>query len=363
MTNWVKVRVGMSLAALLSCIATGCKGHSDAQAGLLDGIEGREKRETKYDNGQRKEEFSVIKDKAGNYVKDGPYVSFHQSGQKSEEGSYKADKMVGHWQTWDSAGKLTLDIVYRDGAREGAFKTYADGVLTQSGSYAADRLEGSYQYTAFDGFVVSGAMHADVPDGAWKIAEKSGKVRARAAFKEGKLASPIESLADDGSVRPPLPATGCADFGGYALGTVRWGDAIFQTFARTHRFPIDAGINKFSSGQMLRLNANLLDASGIDEILLIFDRDDLLTALTGKAPKQRGDKAYADVIKQLNADYAKKYTVVSASMPFVGDCNAEYRNQGCIIEFGAPHMESTMNLVLHSAAFDKAFRDAHQASP
>jgi hypothetical protein len=103
------------------------------------------------------------------------------------------------------------------------------------------------------------------------------------------------------------------------------------------------------------LNAALLNASGVEKVTLIFGDDDLLTALSATAEKQRGDSAYANVIKQLHADYSKKYAVVSASMPFVGNCHAEYRNQGCSIVLDAPHMGFKMDVSLRSAEFSRSF--------
>ena len=72
------LRFAFALLLLLSSSAA-CKGHGEASASMLDSLAGREKRETKYDNGQKKEDFFVVKDKAGNYVKDGPYVSNNAS--------------------------------------------------------------------------------------------------------------------------------------------------------------------------------------------------------------------------------------------------------------------------------------------
>jgi antitoxin component YwqK of YwqJK toxin-antitoxin module len=341
-----------------------CKGQtSSAQSSVLDSLAGREKRETKYDNGQKKENFSVLKDKAGNYVKDGPYESFHQSGQKSEEGAYEADERDGHWQAWDENGKLTADINYKRGKREGAFTVYADGKPTQTGNYSGDQLSGVFKYFALEGVTVSGTMNAGAPVGAWVIADTSGKVRARAKFRDAKLDGEVESIANDGAPRPKADAPGCAGFGGYTLGKIRFADAVFGTFERAHAFPDDAGENKFSGGRMLSLGSSLVDAPGVEKITLVFDRDDMLTAIFASAKKQQGSDAYADVFKRLHAEYSKRYSVISASIPFVGDCHAEYKNDGCSIVLDAPHLNFDMDIVMRSDAFTKQFKQASNAAP
>jgi hypothetical protein len=346
---------------LLFCLSLGgCKAHAEgSQGSVLDSLEGREPRESKFENGQKKEAYSVVKDKQGNYLKDGPFTSFHQNGQKEQEGAYKSDRPDGHWQRWGEDGKLTLDINYENGKREGAFTVYASGTPTQTGSYGGDELNGPFKYLGFEGLVVSGTMANGKPVDAWAINETSGKPRARASFPGGKLGS-VQSLAPDGAPRPALDSGGCAEFAGYALGTLRWADVVFDLFARGRFFPSDAGINKFTKGRMLGISSDQIEGRGIQRITLIFDADDSLTALTASAEKQMGNGAYADAFKQLHAQYAKKYSVISAALPFVGDCHAEYKNRGCSIELDAPHLDFNMSVVLHSAEFAKLFKAGPQ---
>jgi antitoxin component YwqK of YwqJK toxin-antitoxin module len=351
-----KSRWQVPMLVVILAVGASCKGQGQASAGsMLDELAGREKRETKFENGQKKEEYSVVKDKSGNYVKDGPYVSFHQSGQKNEEGAFKADSSEGHWQKWDENGKLTLDLSFKAGKRDGKFTAYTAGAMTQSGSYLNDQLSGPFKYLGFDGLVVAGEMAGDAPTGAWSVTEAAGKTRARANFAAGKLQGSVQSLAADGSILGALPASGCADFGGYALGTLRWADVVFDVFGRQHAFPEDGGVNRFSEGRMLTLGGARLAGTNIEKMTLIFDRDDVLTALTATTRKQRGSDVSSDVIKQLHKEYSKKYTVLSASMPFVGDCHAEYRRDGCEILLDAPHLGFEMNVTLRSASFSKQF--------
>lgn len=52
-----------------------------------------------------------------NSIKNGPYVIYHPSGVKWEEGSFRNGVPNGVWKSWDSDGKLLNQ------------RTYADGVL------------------------------------------------------------------------------------------------------------------------------------------------------------------------------------------------------------------------------------------
>jgi hypothetical protein len=344
---------------LLLCLAPGaCKARAEgSQGSMVDTLVGREQRENKFDNGQKKEVFSVVKDPQGNYLKDGPVSAFHQNGQKAQEGAYKSDQRDGHWQKWDDDGKLSLDISYKNDKREGAFTAYAGGKPIQTGSYANDELSGPFEYLAFDGLVVTGTMKSGKPVDAWSVNEVSGKPRARATFLDGKLGA-VQSLAADGTPRPALDSGGCAEFAGYALGAIRWADAVFDLFARLQAFPSDAGINKYSKGRMLELSDSQIEGGGIERITLVFDGDERLTALSASAKKQMGAGGYANAFKQLHAQYAKKYSVVSAALPFVGDYRAEYRSGGCSIKLDAPHLDFNMSVVLHSAEFATLFKAA-----
>lgn len=348
---------GNRAAALIGfCLLfTACKAREGAaRASALDRVP-HEERTNNFDNGQKKETFSVVKDEHGNYVKDGSYMLYHQNGQKAEEGAFKAGGRDGHWQHWADDGKLTSSTNYLADKREGAFTDYEDGRQIKSGTYKNDELDGTYTYSASEKFTVSGAMSHGKPSGPWVITETSGKVRARAKFEVGGMLGAVESLGPDGSVRPALQHTGCAGFAGYTLGTVYWAEVLFDLLGRKDSFAGDGGTNKYSGGSMLRVNGDLLDMRGVKELTLIFDEHDVLTALSAKAKKQIGDGSYNNAFKELHAQYSKMYRVTSASMPYVGDYYAEYTNNGCSISINAPHLDFDMTVVLDSAEFEKRF--------
>ncbi len=315
----------------------------------------REHRETRYGNCQLNEQFSVVKDEVGNYVKDGPYVSFYSNGQKQLEANYKADKLDGRWQRWDDFGKIAADFTYRDGKRQGPFSGYERGKLAETGAYDGDQRSGAYRYFGFRDLVVAGTMSYDLPTGPWTMTDKAGTLRARARFDHGRLvANSVESLASDGTPRPQLPAQGCAEFAGYALETVRFADVVFEVYSRTRSFPAENRLNPLSVGRILVLDPTHLAARGINEVTLDFDEDDALTALSAKADVQ--GKNAADTAKELHAAFAKKYAVVSASMP-EGECHVVYQNAGCAIILDAGNWLPEVSIGLRSARANEWVRE------
>ena len=66
------------------------------------------KLETRYDSGKLKEKYAVRKNAEGTYVKHGDYISWYESGQKKQEGTFKNDKREGTHIFWYESGKKEL---------------------------------------------------------------------------------------------------------------------------------------------------------------------------------------------------------------------------------------------------------------
>ncbi|MGC4093014.1 MAG: hypothetical protein QM756_35030 [Polyangiaceae bacterium] len=345
----------IACAVLAAGITFGCKTQSaEGKVTTIESLVAREKRETSFDNGQKREQYLVRRDKGGSYVKDGSYTSFHLGGQKAEEGSFKDGNADGRWQRWDENGKLSVELNYRVGKREGAYTAFNDGRPRESGNFTGDQLSGPYKYFALNDSVVAGNTQAGVPTGTWTITDAGGKLRARAEFKEGKLDRDVLSFAADGSTRPPAVGHSCSEFDGFTLGKTTWDEVVFGSLARAQAFPGDGGIDKVSSGRVLLLGNDLMDRPGFKEIRLVFDQNDVLSAMYTTARKQlEGGSAYASNFKALHAEFVKKYRIVSANMPFVGDTHAEYKGAGCNISMKAPHMSFDMEVALESDDFVK----------
>lgn len=93
-----------------------------------------EKRETKYDNGQLKEQFSVLETEEGSFIKDGDYKTWFDGGQSQSEGQYENGKMVGNWKTWFSNGQMESDLNYVRDTLDGKFlRWYENGQKMSEG--------------------------------------------------------------------------------------------------------------------------------------------------------------------------------------------------------------------------------------
>ena len=87
-----------------------------------------EKRETKYDNGQLHEQFSVLETKEGSFIKDGEFKTWFPSGQPESNGQYEDGKQMGNWKYWYSNGQMLNDCNFVRDTLDGAFiKWYENG--------------------------------------------------------------------------------------------------------------------------------------------------------------------------------------------------------------------------------------------
>lgn len=80
-----------------------------------------EKRETKYDNGQLKEQFSVLETEEGSFIKDGDYKTWYDGGQSETEGQYENGKKVGNWKNWYSNGQMKSDLNFVQDTLDGKY--------------------------------------------------------------------------------------------------------------------------------------------------------------------------------------------------------------------------------------------------
>jgi antitoxin component YwqK of YwqJK toxin-antitoxin module len=102
-------------------------------------------RETKFDNGQLKEQFSVLETKDGNFVKDGKYATWYQSGQPKNEGLYENGKLSGNWKNWYSNGQTESEYNYVRDTVDGPFKKwYENGQKRVEAEEKMGKLVGSW---------------------------------------------------------------------------------------------------------------------------------------------------------------------------------------------------------------------------
>ena len=98
----------------------------------------------------------------------------------------------------------------------------------------------------------------------------------------------------------------------------------------------EAGTNKYTEGRMIYLNPNQLDFDGLKDALLVFTKENKLSAVILTLPKNKFDELY----KTLN----DKYKLVSKEIPFVGDKNAKFINDNTEITLNSPHLSFDLEL-------------------
>lgn len=97
---------------------------------------------------------------------------------------------------------------------------------------------------------------------------------------------------------------------------------------------VEAGMNKWSEGPMLRSDGGGYSINGLSDVLYIFDKGGVLAAVVMTLGKERFDEIF-DIV-------AGKYKTVSKQIPFVGDKSARFKAKGVTIELNAPHMSFQM---------------------
>ena len=103
----------------------------------------REFRETKYDNNQPNKRYYVIMDSSGNYIEDGPSVSWWKSGHKTEECTYKNGMYDGKYVTWYENGQKSEERSYKNGKEDGlSIGWFEDGKKDYEGTFKDGQPDG-----------------------------------------------------------------------------------------------------------------------------------------------------------------------------------------------------------------------------
>lgn len=114
-----------------------------------------------------------------------------------------------------------------------------------------------------------------------------------------------------------------------------------------------AGINRYSGGAMYQLEPGQFGFDGLRKLTVIFDRDGRLVAvLTG---------FHKRAFERLNGLLKPKYTLVSETIPFVGNKSVRYRDGGSEIHLDAPHMSFEMSMNYLTSELLEKFRADAQA--
>ncbi len=104
-------------------------------------------------------------DVAGHSVKHGPFVSFHEGGEKNATGTYTYGKRMGHWVAWYPDGTKRLEGEWNEDQKTGHWTLWH-----QNG---AREREGDY---------LDNEMH-----GPWIVYYENGQKQREGAYDHGKL--------------------------------------------------------------------------------------------------------------------------------------------------------------------------------
>ena len=113
------------------------------------------------------------------------------------------------------------------------------------------------------------------------------------------------------------------------------------------------GINKFTNGSMYIGNADNLGFEGAKSILLICDKNDILSAMQLTLQKGSFSEGFDKYSKMLKS----KYKQVKINNPYVGNKYAKYTQGSSVIELDAPHMDFDMTITYETNQFSKLYND------
>jgi antitoxin component YwqK of YwqJK toxin-antitoxin module len=104
--------------------------------------------------------------KDGNDQRHGPFLAWHQNGQKKLEGRYEDDRPTGKFVWWYENGQKAIEGEYTDGRQTGTWVWWHDnGQKALQGDYQAGAEIGKWTWWKPDG-QVSNAMHFNEQQGA-----------------------------------------------------------------------------------------------------------------------------------------------------------------------------------------------------
>ncbi|MCQ2286731.1 MAG: toxin-antitoxin system YwqK family antitoxin [Bacteroidales bacterium] len=153
---------------------------------------------------------------------------FHENGQKSGEGLFVDQIKDGVWHYYGTDGKLIKTEEYKNGEKEGDWKTYSaqTGILLEEATYSNGILNGTSKIyyingdlqteinyingkrngnfeTYYSGKVLSskGVYHNDLPIGTWTQYDGDGKLRKTLEYKDEKVASTYLHLYNGGAAQ------------------------------------------------------------------------------------------------------------------------------------------------------------------
>jgi len=122
-------------------------------------------------------------------VKHGKFVSFHSTGQVSQEGRYEYDKKTGLWREYNPNGNLYKETYYKNGKVHGTNNSYTNtGTLETKSEY--------YEEIEIDGKKLRNVLH-----GVRERYKGNGKIDSREYYYYGKKTGTWETHLPNGNVK------------------------------------------------------------------------------------------------------------------------------------------------------------------
>jgi tetratricopeptide (TPR) repeat protein len=113
------------------------------------------------------------------------------------------------------------------------------------------------------------------------------------------------------------------------------------------------GYSYWTGGKKFISKGTVHNIEGANRISYIFNEEDLLDAIIIDMHK--------DYFHKVTSYLKGKYKLLSATVPFVGDKYAKYKQGNSIIEIKAPHLSFDMEVIYKTVNFDTALRNKKAA--
>lgn len=304
--------------------------------GLFSSCQQKEIREEKYESGQIKEQFYVIKGKNDAYIKTGEYLYYYENGQIAEKGTYKNNQLNGAYKKWYDNGILKTDFAFKDGKVHGTFKNYNnEGVLLVEANYAEDASHGKCTLFNNNKTEVVGQYNMGKTDGKWEVFENEQPIHAV------EMKNNVYVKQASTAKTPNISDAERVSFLGFELNRATYSDVklgfldkglVPVTFSEPH---------PKSGGKVIKTTGEDIEAEPIKDIYFVFDPNDQLIAIQFILPKNSRTKHSPGFGAGFNFMYGllkPDYKLVSKRIPFVGNTYAKFKRNNSYILVDAPHL-------------------------
>jgi hypothetical protein len=319
---------------------------------LITSCKQKEKRESKYENGQVKEQYEVVKGDNGSYLKDGTYVLFYENGQKKEEALYEDNQLSGPYKKWHQNGKIQAEGAYKSDSLEGLYKMYnKNGELESSYQFTNGKVNGEVQVYDKGKPVVKGNFQNGKANGTWVLYNENSEQIGKVEMANGAYKGPVQSSSKIAE------QSGGASFLGFTLNKTTYPEVKLGFLDKGYVPATASERNGFTGGRMVAFSGSEVGMEDIKEGSFIFDKDDKFVALRFTLPKGKSSKYGGGRMANFHAlrdALAKEYKLVSENIPFVGNSSAKFYRGNCYVLIDSPHLDFDMSVYYWLDGFAEA---------